>query len=139
MIPTKDTNDLAIEHAIVIENYPSYTYKMDIEKERVEGHTDGVEAIKQMIYKCINTEKDIYPIYRSFGIQKRDLFGKPKEYAYIVLTRRITDALLLDDRIEAVKNFEYIEEWSLDDKLGLKFEVETVEGIIQIQGVTKIE
>ena len=99
---------------------------MLIDEERVKGYTDGEEAVKQFIYKCINTEKGIYPIYPNFGVKKRDLFGKPKNYAFVVLTRRITDALMLDDRIEDVYEFKYHEDWSQDLNLGMSFKVSLV-------------
>lgn len=113
---------------IEIQTQPSFTHKMLIEKERVQGKTDGMDAFRQMIYKCINTEFGVYPIYPNFGVKKRDLFGKPKTYAYIVLTRRIEDALMLDDRVKEVSNFEYVNEWSKDEDLGMKFKVKSIFG-----------
>ncbi len=124
MTPNFDNEYLEQEIEIVLQ--PGFTHKMLIEEERVKGYTDGEEAIKQFIYKCINTEKGIYPIYPNFGVKKRDLFGKPKNYAFVVLTRRITDALMLDDRIEDVYEFKYHEDWSQDLNLGMSFKVSLV-------------
>lgn len=125
MTPNFDNEYLEQEIEIVLQ--PSFTHKMLIEEERVTGYTDGEEAVKQFIYKCINTEKGIYPIYPNFGVKKRDLFGKPKNYAFVVLTRRISDALMLDDRIEDVYEFKYHEDWSQDLNLGMSFKVSLVE------------
>lgn len=124
MTPNFDNEYLEQEIEIVLQ--PSFTHKMLIEEERVTGYTDGEEAVKQFIYKCINTEKGIYPIYPNFGVKKRDLFGKPKNYAFVVLTRRISDALMLDDRIEDVYEFKYHEDWSQDLNLGMSFKVSLV-------------
>lgn len=124
MTPNFDSEYLEQEIEIVLQ--PSFTHKMLIEEERVKGYTDGEEAVKQFIYKCINTEKGIYPIYPNFGVKKRDLFGKPKNYAFVVLTRRISDALMLDDRIEDVYEFKYHEDWSQDLNLGMSFKVSLV-------------
>lgn len=124
MTPNFDNEYLEQEIEIVLQ--PSFTHKMLIEEERVKGYTDGEEAVKQFIYKCINTEKGIYPIYPNFGVKKRDLFGKPKNYAFVVLTRRISDALMLDDRIEDVYEFKYHEDWSQDLNLGMSFKVSLV-------------
>ena len=124
MTPNFDNEYLEQEIEIVMQ--PSFTHKMLIEEERVKGYTDGEEAVKQFIYKCINTEKGIYPIYPNFGVKKRDLFGKPKNYAFVVLTRRISDALMLDDRIEDVYEFKYHEDWSQDLNLGMSFKVSLV-------------
>ena len=125
MTPNFDNEYLEQEIEIVLQ--PSFTHKMLIEEERVTGYTDGEEAVKQFIYKCINTEKGIYPIYPNFGVKKRDLFGKPKNYAFVVLTRRISDALMLDNRIEDVYEFKYHEDWSQDLNLGMSFKVSLVE------------
>ncbi len=123
---TPEFNNEYTENEVEVLEQPSFTHKMLIDEERVIGYTDGVEAIKQFIYKCINTEKGIYPIYPSFGVKKRDLFGKPKNYAFAVLTRRITDALMLDDRIDDVYDFRYHEELSKDLNLGMSFRVNLV-------------
>lgn len=123
---TPEFNNEYTENEVEVLEQPSFTHKMLIDEERVIGYTDGFEAIKQFIYKCINTEKGIYPIYPSFGVKKRDLFGKPKNYAFVVLTRRITDALMLDDRIDDVYDFRYHEELSKDLNLGMSFRVNLV-------------
>lgn len=106
------------------------TYAMLIEDERIIGRVDGIEALKQMIYKNINTEP-VYPIYANFGVKKSDLFGMPKPYAYVEIIRRIEEALMLDDRILAVRDFYYIEEMSRGSDLGFSFVVDSVYGEIK--------
>lgn len=120
---TPDFDNEYLDQNIEVVEQASFTHKMLIDEERVIGHTDGMDAIKQFIYKCINTEKGIYPIYPNFGVKKRDLFGRQKTYAFVVLTRRITDALMLDDRIKDVYDFRYHEDWSKDLNLGMSFKV----------------
>lgn len=113
------------------------TYAMLIEDERVIGHVDGIEALKQMIYKNINTEP-VYPIYANFGVKKSDLFGMPKPYAYVEIIRRIEEALMLDDRILAVRDFYYIEEMSRGSDLGFSFVVDSVYGEIKGEEVIQL-
>lgn len=110
------------------------TYTMLIDDERVMGHVDGIDALKQMIYKNINTEP-VYPIYANFGVKKSDLFGIPKPYAYMEITRRIEEALMLDDRILAVRDFYYIEEMSRGSDLGFSFVVDSIYGEIKSEEV----
>lgn len=110
------------------------TYTMLIDDERVMGHVDGIDALKQMIYKNINTEP-VYPIYANFGVKKSDLFGMPKPYAYMEITRRIEEALMLDDRILAVRDFYYIEEMSRGSDLGFSFVVDSIYGEIKSEEV----
>ncbi len=88
--------------------YPTNTYKMDIERKRIIGYTDGKEAMKQAIYKILRTERFDYVIYNSdYGIELKDLFGRDKYIAYAVLERRIKEALTVDDRINDVYDFEF--------------------------------
>lgn len=87
---------------------PSNTYKMTIEEERVDGKiVDEVEAVKQAVYKILNTERYKHIIYSTdYGVELADLFGKPIPYVLPEIPRRITEALLVDDRIKKVDNFE---------------------------------
>ena len=137
MIPKNE--DIYVDEKIEIVKQPSFTHKMDIDKERVYDYVEGVDAYRQYVYKCINTEKNLYPIYPNFGVMKRDLFGKPKDLAYIKLTRRIEDALMLDDRTIKVYGFEYVRDWSKDDNLGMKFKVMTIYGVVNIEEVVNLE
>lgn len=89
--------------------YPSNTYYWDTKRNRIIGMTDGIEAVKQAIYKALNTERYDFVIYsHDYGITLKDLFGKDKYIACAVLERRIRDALSVDDRITEVYGFEFI-------------------------------
>lgn len=93
---------------IQLTTQPSKNYKMYIEKNLVRGVCDGQEAMLQVIYKILNTERYLYPIYSwNYGIELRDLFGEPVSYVCAELKRRITEALTQDDRVENVTDFEF--------------------------------
>ena len=82
------------------------TYK--IMGNRIQGYIDGKEALQQAIYKMLNTEKYEYPIYDfSFGIELENLIGKDPLFVQLELSRRITECLLTDERIEKVENFAF--------------------------------
>ena len=130
MIPATDFNDPLLEGGIEETYYPSKTYRMIIDQERIIGTVDEVEALKQMIYKQINTEP-VYQIYANFGVKKRDLYGEPKPYAFMKISGRIKEALEMDDRVLKVRNFVYMEEWSKGDNLGFTFIVDSVFGEIK--------
>lgn len=67
---------------------------------------DGREAMEQVIYKILNTERYRYVVYSwNYGIELMDLFGMPADYVCPVLEKRISEALLQDDRIMEVKDF----------------------------------
>ena len=91
-----------------IRQQPSLTYKMQPDENLVRGHVDGLEAVRQAIYKIIMTERYQYIIYSwNYGIELLDLFGEPVTYVCPELERRISEALLCDDRIQKVDNFEF--------------------------------
>ena len=84
----------------------SRTYK--ISRNRIQGYIDGLEALKQAIYKVLNTERYEYPIYSfNYGIELENLIGKDPVYVQIELKRRIRECLLRDDRITEVDNFKF--------------------------------
>lgn len=92
----------------IIEKQPSRTYKMDMDNCLIRGYTDGLEAMKQAIYKIIMTERYQYVMYSwNYGIELLNLFGEPVTYVCPELKRRISEALLWDDRIQSVDDFEF--------------------------------
>lgn len=102
MIPISGKTAAILE----VKSYPSYTYQLS--EEKIEQYTDGLEAVKQAIYKILITERYKYEIYDwNYGIELSDLLGKPKSYVYPELERRIIDALSVDDRIKDVHDFQF--------------------------------
>ena len=79
-----------------------------VESDRINGFIDDIDAIKQMIYLMLSSERYAYIIYPwDYGIELIDLFGKPAPYVMSELERRITEALLQDDRIKKVEDFAF--------------------------------
>ena len=133
MIPSINDDLLA---DIEITEQPSLTYEIKIGKDKMGNYVDGIEAMKQSIYHIINTERYQYLIYSwNYGVELADLFGKPIAYCYPEIKRRITEALLQDDRIESVDSFEF--SYSKGNVFA-KFMVITTEGVIEIEKVVKI-
>lgn len=97
-----------LEQDFEITEQPTHTYKMNLESNLIRGYTDGQEAMKQAIYKNLNTERYQYVMYSwNYGIELLDLYGEPVSYVCPELERRITEALTWDDRIQSVDNFEF--------------------------------
>ncbi|OPX43834.1 protein 25-like lysozyme [Ruminiclostridium hungatei] len=87
---------------------PSGTYRMHLEEKRIWGMLDGSEAIRQAIYKILNTERYDSVIYSwNYGAELVELVGQPVPYVYSQLERKITEALLRDDRITEVVDFSF--------------------------------
>lgn len=97
-----------LEQDFEITEQPTHTYKMNLESNLIRNYTDGQEAMKQAIYKILNTERYQYVMYSwNYGIELLDLYGEPVSYVCPELERRITEALTWDDRIQSVDNFEF--------------------------------
>lgn len=126
MIPNNEDR-LTPDYEVV--EQPTHTYKLERDKNRMRGYTDTQEAMKQAIYKILHTERYKHEIYSwNYGIELRDLFGQPLPYVYPEIERRVTEALLADDRITDVKDFTFE-----NPELGVvfaKFKVDTVFGTI---------
>lgn len=109
VLPT-DTTSVTVNDGVPIEFYyvrePSYTHKLD--GENVRWYVDELDAYKQAVYKIINTERYDYIIYSwDYGIELKDLIGQHKFYVIPELERRITEAIMQDDRTISVDSFEF--------------------------------
>lgn len=124
------------EQGFKIIQEPTYTYRLENTNNRIIGYTDNLEAMKQAIYKILFTERYEYLIYSwNYGIELGDLFGKPKPFVYPELKRRITEALMQDDRITGVNNFAFS---SKKGEVTVTFTVHTVFGDIEAERTVNI-
>ncbi|HBF9980876.1 TPA: DUF2634 domain-containing protein [Clostridioides difficile] len=115
---------------------PSKTFKLNIEKNRVDGICDDVEALKQTIFLILNTERYQHLIYSwNYGVELNDLIGEPISYVIPELERRITEALIQDDRIENIDNFEF---QNIKGKVQCRFSVHTKYGNIKAEKVVSV-
>lgn len=130
MLPVRDGE--IVEFKTETEVIPTLTHKMEIFGDRIFGLTDKLEAMKQACYKILNTERYQYPIYSwNYGIELKDLFGKPKSYCKVELTSRITEALLQDERNTAVESFSFKDAGR--NGLVVSFVVKTIYGDIELE------
>lgn len=106
MIPKADNINIGEDIEIVEE--PTLTYAFNFETGEIKGYKDGLEAMEQVVYKILNTDRYKYLIYDwDYGIELSDLYGKDKAYVYSELKRRIKEALMTDERITNVNDFEF--------------------------------
>nr|DAY60302.1 MAG TPA: Protein of unknown function (DUF2634) [Caudoviricetes sp.] len=133
MIPRMD-DDLISN--VEIEEQPTRTYEIKLAKDKMGTYVDGLEAMKQAIYHIINTERYQYLIYSwNYGVELADLFGKPITYCYPEIKRRVKEALLHDERITEVYDFEF--SYSKGDVL-VRFKVTTDYGEIEAERTVNI-
>lgn len=101
-------NEVLMDSEYEITIYPSKTYYMNLEKYRIQGNTDDIEAMPQAIFCILNTERGKYLAYsNNYGVELEELFGMPTSYCIPEIERRIREALTWDSRIDAVDNFEF--------------------------------
>ncbi len=133
MIPQNEVYD-GLE-SIEVKQVPSITYKIREEQGEVRGMIEGMEAMKQAIYKILSTPRYEYSIYDwNYGIELKDLLGMPKSYVIPEVKKRICEALLEDDRIESVCDFDFT---SNGNSLTVHFVVNTIFGKVAAEkGVT---
>lgn len=136
MIPTKTYTETLIPDFTVSseKDLPTKSYKMRYEKERVYGYHDNIEAMKQVCFKILNTEryhhKNVYS--NNYGVEFVELYGKPISYVIPVVQQKIKEALTWDERILSVSNF------SFDKKKGsliVNFTVTTIFGDFDYTGL----
>ena len=118
-----------LSHDFEIEEQPSLTYRMEISGDSVRGHVDGRDAVRQAVFRILQTERYQYIIYPWwYGIETLDLYGEPVNWVCAELERRITEALLVDDRITSVIDFEH--DTSIKGTVHTTFIVHTIYGDI---------
>lgn len=134
MIPS--TDDVLLTD-LELETEPSQDYKLQMNQKTIKGVCDELEAMYQVIYKILNTERYEYIIYSwDYGIETLDLFGEPISFVLPELERRIEEALMQDDRITSVDNFEF----DVSDKKTVKvtFTVHTIFGEVESEKVVNV-
>lgn len=111
--------------------YPDLTWNIDKDSNRITGTASGLQAVQQAIGIILNTERFRWQIYRPYsGMQWDGLIGEDTGYVASELQRRISDALLMDDRVRSVADFACRVE---GDSLTVSLTVDTVYGEVQTQ------
>lgn len=135
LLPT--VNAQYFENDFEYQQEPGHTYKMRVDLEdgtagQIIGYTDGIDAVEQAVYKLLNTERGEFEIYKDqYGVEIDDLFGMPVIYVIPELDRRITDAVMQDDRVESVGNFSF--DLPRKGVIHVAFKVTSIYGDINIQ------
>ena len=136
MLPTTIENETERTDFTLVEEseQPTKTYKMWLSENRVRSYTDKQDAMKQAIFKILQTERYQYKqVYSdNYGVEFWDLFGQSPAYCIPEIERRITEALTWDERIESVTDFSF----EINKKVvSVNFTANTIFGEIAIQGV----
>jgi hypothetical protein len=134
MIPSVNT---ILTTDLEIAKLPSKQHKMLIDNNRIIGICDGLEAVKQSVFKILNTERFDYLIYSwNYGIELKDLYGQSPMYVCPEIERRVKEALFQDDRITDIDEFEF--DISRKGVVSVSFTVHTIFGDLNEEMVVNI-
>lgn len=129
MIPANNT---LLTTNIKIIQQPSLTYKLDYDKKVIIGKCDKIDAVKQAIIKVLDTERYDEIIYSwNYGTEMKNIYGNDRTIICSKIQDVIIDALIQDDRIKDVSDFEF----SFDKKnaVNVKFNVTTIYGDVDVE------
>ena len=88
---------------------PSLTWNINTDTCRIEGETDGLQAVKQAVDIILNVERFRWQIYSpNSGMQWEGLLGQNPGYVASETQRRILDVLSTDDRVTGISDFSYV-------------------------------
>lgn len=126
MIPTG--NDI-LTVDLEVKTQPSKQHMMILDRNRIIGTCDKLQSVRQAVFKILSTERYEYLIYSwNYGIELKDLFGKSVMYVCPEIERRVKEALLQDDRITSVTDFNF--DVSKRGVVSVTFTVRTIFGDI---------
>ena len=108
-------------------------YGVDFATGQLTGKiVEGLEAIKVWIWLCMHTERFRHAIYSAdYGTSLEQYIGHmlSQEYINTDCESEISDALLINEYIESVEDFEAVRN---SDSLDIKFRVVTKFGNIEV-------
>lgn len=115
----------------------SKTYRIDSFNGRITRKIDELEAIKQAVFKILQTERFENVIYdASYGVELVGLIGKPKEFVKSDIERIIKEALSVDERILGIENFNIVDD--VKENLKIEFKVNSIYGDIKLKSEVTI-
>ncbi len=112
---------------------PSKTYQLDFKKGCCIRTIDNLTAMEQAIFKILETNRFEKLIYGDdYGFEA--LIGKDETFVRAETKRRVTEALLQDDRITAVENIQMV--FDMDEVL-VSFDCVTIHGTVNMAKAVK--
>lgn len=122
MLPENDIS-LSVENGT---RQADKTFKIDFEKKRLDGMTDGIDALSQAVYAMLMTPRYAYAIFsHNYGTDYRDLPNGDYIKKIAAIKSAVTDSLMIDDRILSVQDFEFTKN---EHSIFVKFLVKSIFG-----------
>ena len=108
-------------------------YGIDFTTGQLTGKiVEGLEAIKVWVWLCMHTERFRHAIYSAdYGTSVEQYFGHvlSDEYINTDCESEVTDAVLMNEYIEGIEDFEVVRN---SDSLDIKFRVVTKFGSLEV-------
>ena len=83
------------------------------ETKQIGAFVDGKEGAHQAAWLILHTERFRHEIYSfDYGTQLEDLMGRGDGFLFSEIKRRVTEALLMDERLIDATNFEFLRQGS---------------------------
>lgn len=125
MLPSIYEDDLTQDFEFITQ--PTKTYRLHFGGKPSTGKIDGLEAMKQAIYLILRCERYRYEIFSwDYGIELENQIGQQNDgFLQLQIKNAISDALLQDDRITEVTDFQFNKD---KEKLRVSFTAVTSEG-----------
>lgn len=113
-------------------------YGVDFQTGQLTGKiVEGIEAIKVWIWLCLHTERFRHAIYSAdYGTSLEQYIGcmLSEEYINTDCESEISDALLINEYIESIEDFEAVRN---SDSLNISFRVVTKFGSLEVDEVVR--
>ena len=125
-----------IRQDFTFEALPSKTFRLNHNNLTVTGTIDQIQAVEQAVFLILNVERYQWLIFSwNYGVELHNLIGKDPEYCLPEIERRVREALLQDDRITTVQDFQF----EINKKQVLaSFTVVSIFGEINVEKVVEI-
>ena len=125
-----------IRQDFTFEALPSKTFRLNHNNLTVTGTIDQIQAVEQAVFLILNVERYQWLIFSwNYGVELHNLIGKDPEYCLPEIERRVREALLQDDRITTIQDFQF----EINKKQVLAtFTVVSIFGEINVEKVVEI-
>ncbi|MGI6030920.1 MAG: DUF2634 domain-containing protein [Eubacteriales bacterium] len=109
---------------------PSRTFCISLENGRMQGMCDGVESVRQAVWKCLATQRGEHLIYGPYyGLDRNALVQADPAQLQAAAEQAVRSALLRDPRVWSVDRVQALRQ---GDSLSLTVEVTTRFGTVQL-------
>lgn len=135
-MPGANFLSLPIATVEVAKEAPSLTYGLDLDRGRIIGRIDGIEAVRQSIRKRLITPRFKCLIYSNqYGSELEQAYivdGATEDFIDATIDAYVNDALAPDSRILSSHDFSVTQE---NEKVYIFFICDTIFGEIRVEEV----